>query len=613
MKWVTFISCLCLLSFAESKHLSRATRESEHVNTIKRAAILSPEHLEEITLTLYAQFVQKGTFEEVHKLVEDTIALSKKCIADEHSDPECLKPLSTVLLDEICHEAGIAEKHGFAACCAKADPERHECFLLHKNGSKNYIEPYHKPSPEDACKRFHDNAHEILNHYIYEVARRYPFTKVITIIHGAERYEKVLTTCCQAEDKPACFADKATAAKKDLLKEIVLEKHYCSILKKFTTRGLHALKLSQISQKFPKASFDTAVKISRDVVHIYEECCIGDTLDCLLDREKLATDICSHQDTVASNLKDCCAKPLLERGECISHVENDEKPADLPTAAREFIDDPAVCQHYTEDRDLHLGKFLYQYSRIHDELPAVLILRISRGYEEQLQKCCPNEHPETCLAEGEAQIKKYIDDSKALLKTNCDHYTQLGRYLFQNELIVRYAKRAPQLSPDHLRELTKKLVDVAAECCSKDEAHKVWCAETHLDVALGYLCYLHEEHPINKQVCKCCGDSYAKRRECISGLGLDPEYVPKPFDPEVVTFHEDYCSAEQQEQERKKQTVLVHLLQHKPDITDEQLATAIVGFTGVVTTCCEAEKKGECFATETPKLIENTKAALGEH
>lgn len=614
MKWVTFISCLFLLSFTESKHLYRAYREAEQPPvTIKHANELSGGHLEDISLVLISQFVQKGTYEEVHKVVEDIVALAKKCTADEQSDPECAKPLSTVLLDEICHEEGIASKHGFTHCCAQTDPERHECFLTHKNGSKGFIEPYQKPDPEEACKQFHANKQEVLNHYIYEASRRYPFSKVVTILHAEEEYEKVITACCQAVDKPACFMEKATAAKKKFMKAVALEKHQCSMLKKFGLKILKGYKIARMSQKFPKAAFLTITDIADKVGHIYEECCRGDTLDCMLDREKLTAYVCSHQDIISSKLHDCCEKPVLERGECIAHAENDDKPADLSPTVREFIDDQAVCQHYADNKGVHLAKFLYEYSRRHVELAPVMLLRLVKGYEELLEKCCATDHQVACLQEGEALLKKHIADSVAVVKTNCEQYKLIGDYLYQNELLVRYTKRAPQLSPEQLRDFTKKLVNIAVECCHQDDAHRLSCAQNHLELALGYLCYLHEQHPINKQVCKCCSDSYPKRRECFSSLGVDPEYVPVPFKPEVVSFHADYCTAKQEDQQEKKQTVLIHMIQHKPDMTDEQLATAIVDFTGVVTGCCAAENKDECFNTETPKLIERTKAALGEH
>uniref|UniRef100_A0A6J0V7Y0 Alpha-fetoprotein-like n=1 Tax=Pogona vitticeps TaxID=103695 RepID=A0A6J0V7Y0_9SAUR len=613
MKWLTFISCLFLLCFTESKYLSRASRDAELPDTIKTAFELTGEHFDEISVVLVSQFLQQSTYDEVHKVVEDMDALAKKCTADEHSDAECAKSVSTVLLDEICHEEAIAAKHGFGACCAQTDPERHECFLTHKNASKGFVPPYQKPEPEEACKQFHDNKKEVLNHYLYEISRRSPYIKIVTILHAEDEYEKVLTACCEAEDKAACFMEKAPLAKKKFMKAVAVEKHHCSILKKFKMDTLRGYKIAHMCQKFPKADFQTIMDLSEKVGHIYEECCRGDTLDCMLDRKKLADHICSHQDTISSKLKHCCEGPILERGECIAHAENDEKPADLSPTVREFIDDEAVCQHYAENKGVHLAKFLCEYSRRHDELAPVMLLRLAKGYEEMLEKCCATEHPVTCLQEGETLLKKYIADSLATVKANCDQYKQIGSHLFGNELIVRYGRKAPQLSTDQLRMFSKKMVGVAEECCHLDDAHRLACAENHVDLGLGYLCHLHEEHPINKQVCKCCSDSFTKRRECFAGLGVDPDYVPIPFNTELVHFHADYCTAKPEEQQEKKQTVLAHMMQHKPDITDEQLATTIVDFTGVVTNCCSVETKEECFNTEIPKMIERIKTALGEH
>uniref|UniRef100_A0A670JIT4 Albumin domain-containing protein n=1 Tax=Podarcis muralis TaxID=64176 RepID=A0A670JIT4_PODMU len=424
MKWVTFISFLFLASLAASKHLPRRYRHAGHQDTIAQATEVTPDEFRGIALVISSQALQQATYEEVSKVKNDIVELQKKCAADEKSDPECTKPLGTVFLDEFCHEQEIIAKYGFADCCAKVDPERKDCILAHKNGTPGFIPPFQKPSAEEGCKAFEADPDQTMGRYVYEIARRYPFSKTSSIFAGARKYKEVLTTCCKEADKDACFTEK------------------------------------------------------------------------------------------------------------------------------------------------------------------------------------------------EAELKKHISDTLEVMKKNCELHATAGDYLFQNEslcrLLVHYTKKAPQLTFDQLYEYTKGLTKAAAKCCHEDEAHKLPCAEKYVSFVLGEICREHEMHHINKQVCKCCGDSLTFRRECFSGLGPDPEYQPTPFAPDLFTFHPDLCTADPEVLKRKKQKQLVDLIKHKPTITDEQLAGVVVDFQGMNTQCCEDADSKTCFEREGPKLVERSRAVFGE-
>ncbi|MFP1985970.1 hypothetical protein ACLEE6_16665 [Lonsdalea quercina] len=543
-------------------------------------------------------------------MVEDIVALGKKCTADEHADPECTKYLGTVLVDEICHEEGFAEKYGFSDCCAKVDPERYECFLDHKNSTPGFISPYQKIDKAETCKKYGENKNDILGPYLYEISIRHPKAKAVTIMKAVHGFDHVLATCCQAEDRDTCFDEKASVVRKEMMKDMAMQKHTCFLLKKFGEKPVKALKVAVLSKRFPKAEFDLITKIADDV---HEECCKGDTLGCMLDRERMIRYVCTHQNEISTKLSTCCEKPLMEQADCIIHLENDEKPADLSETVREFVDNKEVCQHFAENKDQHLAKFIYEYGRRHPEFSPQLLVRCAKGYEELLENCCTHEHPETCLAKGEEQLKKHIAETLEQVKTRCEQYGQLGDYLHHNELLVLYTKKAPQLPFKELYKYTEQFNGVAAKCCKMDDAHKLTCAEEYTELVIGAICQRHIEHPINQQICRCCGGSYIRLRECFSGLGPDPEYHPAPFDPALFSFHGDYCTAKQEDQQKKKQELLVNLIKQKHDITEEQLATIVVDFGGVVTKCCGVANHEECFTEEGPKLIERIKASLGEH
>lgn len=43
---------------------------------------------------------------------------------------------------------------------------------------------------------------------------------------------------------------------------------------------------AKLSQKFPQANFSEIQKLSLDVVHVHEECCSGNAVECLQDGVK---------------------------------------------------------------------------------------------------------------------------------------------------------------------------------------------------------------------------------------------------------------------------------------------------------------------------------------
>uniref|UniRef100_A0A452I9H3 Albumin domain-containing protein n=1 Tax=Gopherus agassizii TaxID=38772 RepID=A0A452I9H3_9SAUR len=563
MKWGTLISFIFLLSFTESKTLPRRYRD---VGKNISCTLTISFHI--IAMAIFAQNVQEMTYEEAAKMVKDVTDLAQKCVASK-ADPECLKPLTAIFLDEICHEQGLPEKYGLAACCAKADPERNECFLSHKNSTPGFISPFKRPDPEEACKQYQENRVAILGLYIYELARRHPFLYSPTILSNAGHYEEMMKGCCKADNKTACFNEKASSVIKSVKESSLVEEQTCEILKKFGERVLKALKLVQVSQKFPKIDFVTATKLATDIAHMHTECCHSDMMDCI--HERLSNYVCSHKDTISTKLSDCCEKSEVERTECITELENDDKPADLSPTVREFIEDKDVCEHFAKEQDAFLAKFVYEYSRRHPEFSHLMLLRVGKGYEGLLRNCCKESNPPECYGKGVGATVEAFPLSWM-----------------------------PQLSSKELLHFTKKLAEVGTKCCHLSEDKIFPCAETNVSI--------HYASSINPNVCKCCSDSYALRRPCITALGIDEKYVPIPLTPDLFTFHEDLCATEEAGLQKKK--LLISLIKYKPTITDEQLKTIITSFLGMREKCCKAENSEACFGEEGPKLIAESQAQL---
>ncbi|XP_045853826.1 albumin [Meles meles] len=607
MKWVTFISLLFLFSSAYSRGVTR--RDTQQSEIAHRYNDLGEEHFRGLVLVAFSQYLQKCPFEDHVKLAKEVTEFAKGCAADQ-SGADCGKSLHTLFGDKLCTVASLRDKYGeLADCCEKQEPERNECFLTHKDDNPGFP-PLLTPDPEVMCTAFHENEQLFLGKYVYEVARRHPYFYAPELLYYAQQYKGVFTECCQAADKAACLTPKIEALREKVLVSSARERFKCTSLQKFGDRAFKAWSVARLSQKFPKADFAEVSKLVTDLTKVHKECCHGDLLECADDRADLAKYMCENQDSISTKLKECCDKPLLEKSQCLAEVERDELPGDLTPIAADFVEDKDVCKNYQEAKDVFLGTFLYEYSRRHPEYSASLLLRLAKKYEATLEKCCAADDPPSCYGKVLDEFKPLVEEPQNLVKENCELYEKLGEYGFQNALLLRYAKKLPQVSTPTLVEVSRKLGKVGTRCCTKPEAERMSCAEDYLSLVLNRLCVLHEKTPVSERVTKCCSESLVNRRPCFSALDADETYVPKEFHAETFTFHADLCTLPEAEKQVKKQTALVELLKHKPKATDEQLKTVMGDFGAFVDKCCAAENKEGCFAEEGPKLVATAQAAL---
>ncbi|NXG77673.1 FETA protein, partial [Baryphthengus martii] len=566
-------------------------------------------------IVMFARYAHGGTFGKAAKMAEDVTELARRCAATAGDGPDCLRPLERIFLDTLCQQEDLP---GFPDCCAKRDPERNDCFLSHQNASRGSIAPLELPNAEAACKNRSQHHPHLPGHFIYEVSRQHPFLYASTILSVARRYEEMLNKCCGSTGAPApnaeeCFRRQAPKVVKPVKEDGLRQEHTCGILKTFGERTLKALKLAQISQKFPRADFVTVTKLVVAVADTHEACCRGDVLDCMRHREEILHYVCTNQGSLSSKIKKCCEKPLLQRSECLINAENDERPANLSPHLGEFLEDEGTCERFAREKDAHLARFLYEYSRRHPEFSPQLLLRLAKGYEELLKERCGAGAPHGCCSGAEEELKKHIYETESVMKTSCDIYKEKGDYYFQNELLLSFTKKMPQLTPAELIKFTKQMTAVGSKCCQLSQDKLLPCAEENLDLVLGEICRRHEKDPINPGVCHCCSSSYSFRRPCMGKLEIDETYVPLALTPGLFPFHRDLCTPEEEQLQHRKQEMLVNLIKYKPRIRQEQLAAVTAAFATMRERCCQEEEEEErqaCFAREGPELIKRSEKLL---
>ncbi|NXI38377.1 FETA protein, partial [Galbula dea] len=613
MSWRTVLYVTVLLSLAAATALPRSYGDTEEKSSIgQRFSQLQEDNFKAIATIMFAQYLQGGTFGRAVKMAGEVTDLAKRCAAAGRDDPACQEPLDRIFLDTICKEENLPR---VADCCARKDPERNDCFLSLKNSSRAFIAPFERPSAEAACKNHSQHQQPLAEYFLYEVSRRHPFLYAPTILSVALRHQEMLRNCCGGAEAAAhspeeCFRRQAPKVMKPVKEDGLRQEHTCGILKKFGERTLQALKLVQISQRLPRADFVTVHKLVLDIADMHKDCCRGDTLACMHDREEILHYVCTNQDILSSKIKKCCEKPLLQRSECIVNVGNDDRPADLSPHVREFIEDKGICERFAQEKDTHLARFLYEYSRRHPEFSAQMLLRIGKGYEDLLKECCRPGAPANCCSRGEEELKKHIYETESVMKTSCDIYKEKGDYYFQNELLMSFTKKMPQLTSAELIKFTKQMTTIGSKCCQLSQDKLLPCAEENLDLVLGEICRRHLMDPINPGVCHCCSSSYSFRRPCMGKLEIDETYVPLPLTPGLFPFHEDLCTTEEEKLQHKKQEMLINLIKYKPQIRQEQLSSVTAAFAAMREQCCAEEHRQACFTREGPELIKRSEKLL---
>ncbi|XP_051026289.1 alpha-fetoprotein [Acomys russatus] len=607
MKWSGSIFFVFLLSFAESKDVHK--NEFGIASTLDSSQCLTRKNIHNVAIITFAQFVQEANFEEVNKMTSDVLTAIKKATSDEQLE-ECLENQLSVFLDEICHEKELTDKYGLTNCCSQSGDKRHQCLLARKKTAPATVPPFHFPEPAETCKAYEENRTMFMSRFIYEVSRRNAFMYAPAVLFLATQYDKVVPACCKAENMDECFQAKRASLTKELREGSLLNEHMCAVIRNFKSRNLQALTMIKLSQRF-KANLTEIQKLALDVAHIHEECCQGNTLECLQDGEKVMTYICSRQDSLSSKITECCKLPTIERGYCIIRAENEDKPDGLSPNLSGFLGDRNFAHFSPEEKVMFMASFLYEYSRRNPNLSAPVILRVAKTYQEALEKCSQSENPLACQEDQEKELQKHIQESEALAKQSCADFQKKGPYYLQNQFLIAYTRKIPQLTSAELIDLTGKMVGIASTCCQLSEDKWSTCGEGAADLFIGHLCIRHEANPLNSAIGHCCNSSYSNRRPCITSLVMDETYVPPPFSHDKFIFHKGLCQAQGKALQTMKQELLINLVKQKPGMTEEQHAAVTADFSGLLEKCCQGQEQEACFAEEGPKLISRTRSALG--
>lgn len=590
----------------ESRYFNKRDAE-HHARVIGEISIkIGQDNLDNIVLAMLAQNMQKCALEQLLKIVEEFRKISLHCV-DHEEDAECKKPLIALFHDTVCKHEHIEEEYPWTTkCCAMQEPEREKCF--HDNRDIE-VEIYKKPEVDFVCKDLKENPKHAYHYYVYHIARRHSQLFPLSVLTFARQYHTIVIECCAEENKVTCFETKFTEILKNILYLEGMQKHTCHIIDHFPEVFLN-IKLAKLAQRYGGICYEEAHKLAVESVHSAKDCCKGNVVECMVERLELNQHICANQEKISSNLKDCCEKPILDRTACIYSLPNEPLPEGVPKDINEFISEEA-CKQFADKEDDFLARFLFEFTRRHQDLSYLTILRVKTGYKGVLTKCCAESNPVECLKSAPQLLEAGIKAAHDLAKQKCEAFEKLGFYNYQIHVLMTYMKKMPQVSEATMLEITGKMTEIAGKCCALPESQRYACAEEKLDRLLGKMCEKQEHTFVNDQVRRCCTESYSNRRQCFTGLGIDPSYKPPQFDENALQVDADICKGTEDEKKNKRLTLLIHLLKVKPALSEEETMKCVGEFTKVREKCCAEEDHEACFARERIAFLLKLKAVLG--
>lgn len=599
MKWATLICLLIFTIATESRHLQKRHHEQHTrlINDIIKA--VGKPVVEKLLLVMLAQDFEKCSLDEhlrVHAKIMETVDNCEK----HPEEAICKKPAMELYHEIVCKEEDLDQIYPWTKeCCGKEEAERIKCFHDHR---AYQVEEYKIPNIEESCKAHAEHPQRAFSYYIINIAKRHPELYPPAVLGFAIQYNQISTECCAAEDKAKCFSERMPQVKKltDFLED--KQKQKCRIIREFPDIVFKGLTLVQVSQKFGKAGFEDVKKVTEEIVHLNEDCCKGDAVECMMERMEATDHICEAKDKLSSKLADCCAKSILERTPCLLALPNDE--SDLSKELKNYYEDERVCENYKKDKLLFLAHFTHDYARSHQESSPQSCLRVSKGFEGLLEKCCASENHAECLKQAPILLEAALKEIEELRKQNCGALQLLGFRDYNIQLLFRYFFKMPQVTAPTLVELAGRMTKVAVYCCGLAENKQQTCAEEKLDILLGEMCEKEKHTFVNDNVRHCCVDSYANRRKCFTDLQRYPNYVAPAWDESKLHFNEDLCKGSEDDQIKKKLEVLVEYMKMKPDCGPEKLKEVVEAFRKIDIKCCAAEDHQKCFDDEKAGLLQ---------
>ncbi|CAO2639420.1 Vitamin D-binding protein [Lemmus lemmus] len=410
------------------------------------------------SLILYSRKFSGGTFEQVSQLVKEVVALTEECCA-EGADPNCYDTRTSELSIKSCESDAPFPVHpGTPECCTKEGLERKLCMAA-LNHQPQEFPSYVEPTNEEICEAFRKDPKGFADQFLYEYSSNYGQAPLPLLIGYTKSYLSMVGSCCTSASPTACFL-KERLQIKELSVLTTMSNRLCSqyaVYGKEKSRLSHLIKLAQ---KVPSANLEAVIPLAEDLTQILSRCCESTSEDCMA-KELLehTLKICDNLSAKNSKFEECCQEKTPMNIFMCTYFMPAAEPLQLPAIKLPTKTD--LCGQRTTQA---MDKYTFEQSR-RTGLPEVFLSKVLDTTLTSLRDCCETQDSAACFSTQSPLLKKQLTSFIERGQEMCADYSENTFTEYKKKLAERLRTKAPNASPEELKDMVDKRSDFASKCC----------------------------------------------------------------------------------------------------------------------------------------------------
>ncbi|XP_058845873.1 vitamin D-binding protein-like isoform X1 [Acipenser ruthenus] len=226
----------------------------------------------------FGQMIPSASFEEVLPVADYLQQGLAKCCFNPN--PECLIKEFIGLKTVLCTNSTLLAKYDkLEKCCTKPCLDVLPCVDSLDAQPPTQLAEIQEPDNEDLCK---DASSVTIKKYFFEIGRRHhylPIPILATIFGG---FNKMVNSCCSAEDSNTCLNNKKPLMKKEIGTFISKANEICENYRKLDFTVYKERTLTHFQEKLPGATKDEINKKVEHQTEFASTCCFpkGPPLRC---------------------------------------------------------------------------------------------------------------------------------------------------------------------------------------------------------------------------------------------------------------------------------------------------------------------------------------------
>ncbi|KAI1900372.1 hypothetical protein AGOR_G00049280 [Albula goreensis] len=451
MRILTVVALTCLFTLGASSTRGK-NYEKETVCEVFRAA--GKEKFMELFTVLYSQKFPNGTFEEVRCVADEMTKLAGRCCGEDASS-DCYDKGATQISEKSCGKDSPFPKHpGISKCCREEGLERKLCLASLRYTAEE-LPSLLKPTNEEICEQYKQNASGYSARYLYEFARRHRSTPAGLVLNATGSHIQMAEKCCSPAVSNACFLNER------------LQQREANIFLRFTSNVCN----NQVNLKSHKTGltvyygsllgvpFEEAVAIASTFEQGLAKCCLDPKPQCIINEFTEFHRLLCNESTVTNKpaeFQKCCSKPPLVSLTCMDDLKR--QPHKL--TANEPLPSDLCIEASPDPTDRYLFGIGVNYSSV--SMPVMASL--SDHFKRSVGVCCAGDDVRACLDKTKDHLQRitaFVSKADDL----CSQYFKLDFPAFVKKVQRDIQTEQPQYSQDDAKVKAEAIGEFASTCC----------------------------------------------------------------------------------------------------------------------------------------------------